>query len=126
MRIGSATDNDVVLLAPTIAPQHASIRCNEHGGLMITIAGVEIELPRASANAVIVRIGGYVLNYAAGEAADLSSGYVMRQATAPAQYARTDEAALLSALLARDEWLAHESRLLDSHEAATIEMAALS
>jgi hypothetical protein len=126
MRIGSAPDNDVVLLEPTIAPQYISIRCNERGDLMITIAGVEIELPRASANAVNVRIGGYVLHYAAAQVVDHSSDYVMRQAAAPAQYARTDEAALLSALLARDEWVAHEPRLLDSHEAATIEMPALS
>ena len=125
MRIGSAADNDIVLLEPTTAAYHASIRCSDHGGLTITIAGVEIELPRASASAATLRIGGYVLNYAAGEAADHSSTYVMRQAAAPAHYARTDESALLSALLAHDEWAAYEPRLLDSHEAATIEMPAL-
>jgi hypothetical protein len=125
MWVGSAADNDMVLLGSGIAAHQASIRCSDHGDLTITIAGVEIELPGASASAAAVRIGGYVLNYAAGEAADHSSSYVMRQAAAPAHYARTDEAALLSALLARDEWTAHEPRLLNSHEAATIEMPAL-
>lgn len=125
MRIGSAADNDIVLLGPGITAHHASICRNEHGDLTIAIAGVEIELPRASASAATLRIGGYVLNYAAGEAAGQTSDYVIRQTSAPAQYARTDEAALLSTLLARDEWTAHEPRLLNSHEAVTIEMPAL-
>jgi hypothetical protein len=125
IRIGSAADNDMVLLEPAIAPYQASIRCSDHGDVTITTAGVEIDLPCASASAATVRIGGYVLNYAGAEAADHSSTYVMRQAAAPAHYARTDEAALLSALLAHDEWAVHEPRLLGSHEAATIEMPAL-
>ena len=125
MRIGSAADNDMVLLGPGIAAHHACIRRSEHGDLTIAIAGVEIELPRASATAATVRIGGYVLNYAAGEVSGHSSDYVIRQASAPAQYARTDEAALLSALLSRDEWAAHEPHPLNSHEAITIEMTAL-
>jgi hypothetical protein len=126
MRIGSAADNDLVLSGPTIAAHHASIRCTEHGDLMITTAGLEIELPRASAGAAVVRIGGYALHYAAGDAVDHASGYVMRQANQPIQYARTDEAALLSALLARDESAGREPRLLDTHEAVTIEMPMLS
>jgi hypothetical protein len=125
MRIGSAADNDMVLLGPAITAHHANIRHNEHGDLTIAIAGVEIELPRASASAATMRIGGYVLNYAAGEVTGHSSDYVIRRASAPAQYARTDEAALLSALLSRDEWAAHHPRLLNSHEAVTIEMPAL-
>jgi len=126
IQIGSAAGNDIVLSGAGIAAHHASIGRNDEGDLTIAIAGVEIELPRASSGAATVRIGGYVLNYAAGEAAGQSSDYVIRQASMPAQYARADEAALLSTLLARDEWAAHEPRLLDSHEAVTIEMPALS
>jgi len=126
MRIGSAADNDLVLLDPTITPHHASIRCTDHDDLMVTIAGVEIELARASACAAIVRIGGYILTFAARDAAEHSSGYVTRQANQPTQYARTDEAALLSALLTHNESAGREPRLLDAHEAVTIEMPVLS
>lgn len=72
----------------------------------------------------MLRIGGYVLNYVVGEDAGHSSSFVMRQASQPTQYARFDEAALLSALLARDAGAA-EAQLSEAHEAITLEMPAL-
>jgi len=125
MRIGSAADNDMVLLGPGIAAHDACIRRDERGDLTIATAGVEIELPRAAAGAATIRIGGYVINYTADELRNDASDYVIRQASVPAQHARIDEVALLSALLSRDEWAAHEPRLLNSHEAVTIEMSVL-
>src|SRR5690349_8702844 len=104
LRIGSAADNDLVLVGSGIAPQHASVQCNELGDVLITVGGTEIELPRASADSAVLRIGGYVLNYVAGTTADHSNEYVMRQASKTTQYARVDESELLSALLARDGW----------------------
>ena len=125
LRIGSAADNDLVLLGSGIAPQHASVRCNEFGDVLIAIAGAEVERPRGSADAAVLRIGGYVLNYVAGAVADHSNEYVMLQSSQTAHYARVDEAELLSALLAGDGWRTSDTQPLDAHEAITIEMQAL-
>lgn len=38
-RIGSAADNDLVLVGSGIAPYHASVRCTEFGDLVVAIAG---------------------------------------------------------------------------------------
>src|SRR5689334_9531542 len=68
LRIGCAPDNDVVLAGAGIAAHHATIRCDGDGDLLISICGrngrgtaAEIELPRAFATAMLVRIGGYAL-----------------------------------------------------------------
>ena len=126
LRVGSAANNDVVLVGAGIAPQHASIRCDDFGDVLITVAGMEIELPCASAGTAVLRIGGYVLNYAAGAAVDHSNEYVMRQSRRPTQYARVDEAELLSALLAYDAWPDSDPQAGSAHEAITIEMQAFS
>lgn len=117
LRIGSAADNDLVLVGSSIAAHHAILRTGEHGELRITIAEVEIELPHASAGDVALRLGGYVLHYAAGDAAAQSAGYgyVMRAASQPLQHARAEETALLSTLLSQAA----------AHEADTIEMSAI-
>lgn len=125
LRIGSAADNDIVLLGRGIAPRHATVRCSELGDLLIASAGLEIELPRSGADAAVLRIGGYVLNYVAEAVADQSNGYVMRQAIQQTQHARVDETEFLSALLARDEWSSGEPQPLGAHEAITLEMPAL-
>jgi hypothetical protein len=123
LRIGSAPDNDLVLAG--IAPRHATIRCDDQGDLLITIGGsdarsgaaaMEIELPRAFATAMKVRIGGYALRY---QPAAQSSHYQPHTAELP-----DDAATLLHALLdQRIVWA--DEQPAEPHEAITIEMQAL-
>lgn len=115
LRIGCAADNELVLPGSSIAAHHAMLRVGEQGELRIAIAGVEVELPRASAGSVVLRIGGYVLQYATGEAPGQPDRLVQRVAGQPVLHARIDEAALLSSLLGQAA----------QHEADTIEMTAL-
>ena len=123
LRIGSAPDNDLVLAG--IGPRQATIRCDDQGDLLITIGGrdtrsgaaaMEIELPRAFATAMLVRIGGYALRYQ--PAARLS--YQQAHATAPPDDAAT---LLLHALL--DQRIVWAEQPAEPHEAITIEMQAL-
>jgi len=128
LRIGSAPDNDLALAGSGIAARHATIRCDDEGDLLITIgardtrnnaAAMEIELPRAFATAMLVRIGGYTLRY--------------QPAARPSHYKRThtdpppDEAAmLLRALLdQRIVWADTPEGQAEPHEAITVEMQAL-
>jgi len=127
LRIGSAPDNDLVLAGAGIAAHHATIRCDDQGYLLITIGGrdtrssaaaMEIELPRAFATAMLVRIGGYTLRYQ--PAARLS--YNSLQAAAPPE----DQATLLHALLdQRIVWADAQPGRVEPHEAITIDMQAL-
>src|SRR4051794_19835362 len=39
LRLGSAPDNDLVIVGPGIAPYHATIRRAEHGDVLIAIGG---------------------------------------------------------------------------------------
>lgn len=127
LRIGSAPDNDLVLAGAGIAARHATIRCDDEGDLLIAIGGrdtrnsaaaTEIELPRAFATAMLVRIGGYTLRYQPAA----RPSYIALQAAAPPD----DEATLLHALLdQRIIWVDAQQRQAEPHEAITIEMQAL-
>jgi hypothetical protein len=126
LRIGSAPDNDLVLGGAGIAARHATIRCDGEGDLLISIGGrdsrsaaaMEIELPRAFATAMLVRIGGYALRYQPATRPSYSS----LQAAAPLD----DESTFLHALLdQRIVWADPQLRQAEAHEAITIEMQAL-
>jgi hypothetical protein len=127
LRIGSAPDNDLVLAGAGIAARHSTIRCDDEGDLLITIGGrdtrsstaaMEIELPRAFATAMLVRIGGYTLRYQPAARPSYSS----LQAAAPPD----DQATLLHALLdQRIIWADAQPGWAEPHEAITIEMQAL-
>jgi hypothetical protein len=127
LRIGSAPDNDLVLSGAGIAAHHATIRCNDQGDLLLTIGGrdthgnvaaTEIDLPRAFATAMLVRIGGYTLRYQPA----VRPSFQQLQANVPVD----DESMLLHALL--DQWIVWDDLAQESaeqHEAITIEMQAL-
>jgi len=125
LRIGSAPDNDLVLVG--IAPHHATIRCDDQGDLLITIGGadprsgaaaMEIELPRAFATAMLVRIGGYALRY---QPAAQPSYHQSHADALP-----DDAATLLHALIEqRIIWADVPPGPTEPHEAITIEMQAL-
>jgi hypothetical protein len=127
LRIGSAPDSDLVLAGVGIAARHATIRCDGEGDLLITIGGrdprsgvaaMEIELPRAFATAMLVRIGGYTLRYQPAARPSYHQSY----ADAPPD----DSATLLHALLdQRIIWVDAQQRQAEPHEAITIEMQAL-
>ena len=122
LRIGSAPDNDLVLAG--IAARHATIRCDDEGDLLITIGGrdmrsgaaaTEIELPRAFATAMLVRIGGYALRYQPAA----RPSYTALQSTPPPD----DESTFLHALLdQRIVWAEAQPRRAEPHEAITLEM----
>ena len=126
LRIGSAPDSDLVLAGVGIAARHATIRCDDEGDLLITIGGrdtrsgaaaMEIELPRAFATAMLVRISGYTLRYQPA----MRPSYQQLQTAAP-----NDEATLLHALLdQRIVWADPPPGRPEPHEAITIEMQAL-
>ncbi|MEO7909407.1 MAG: FHA domain-containing protein [Roseiflexaceae bacterium] len=121
LRIGSAPDNDLVLAG--IAARHATIRCDDQGDLLITVggrdaAGMEIELPRAFATAMLARIGGYALRYQPAA----RPSYHQSHANSPPD----DAATLLHALLdQRIVWADAQPGAAEPHEAITIEMQAL-
>jgi hypothetical protein len=127
LRIGSAPDNDLVLVGAGIAARHATIRCDDQGDLLIIIGGrdprsgaaaMEIELPRAFATAMLVRIGGYTLRYQPAA----QPSYHQSHAAAPPD----EEATLLRALLdQRIVWADLQQEQPEQHEAITIEMQAL-
>jgi FHA domain-containing protein len=127
LRIGSAPDNDLVLAGAGIAARHATIRCDDEGDLLIAIGGrdsrngaaaTEIELPRAFATAMLVRIGGYTLRY---QPAARPSYNALQVDTPP-----DDEATLLRALLdQRIIWADDQPGRGELHEAITIEMQVL-
>jgi hypothetical protein len=125
LRIGSAPDNDLVLAG--IAARHATIRCDGEGDLLIIIGGrdprssaaaMEIELPRAFAMAMLLRIGGYTLRY---QPATRPSYHQSRAAAPP-----DDAATLLHALLDQQIiWIDARQEQAETHEAITMEMQAL-
>ena len=127
LRIGSAPDNDLVLGGAGIAAHHATIRCDDQGDLLITIGGrdtrssaatTEIELPRAFATAMLMRIGGYTLRYQPAA----QPSYHQSHAVPPPD----DAATLLHALLdQRIVWAEAQPPQAEPHEAITIEMQAL-
>jgi hypothetical protein len=127
LRIGSAPDNDLVLAGVGIAARHVTIRCDDEGDLLIAIDGcdtrsgaaaTEIELPRAFATAMLVRVGGCTLRYQPAT----RPSYTAAHAAAPSD----DEATLLHALLdQRIVWAETQPRRAEAHEAITIEMQAL-
>ena len=127
LRIGSALDNDLVLSGAGIAARHATIRCDDEGDLLVTIGGcdprssaaaMEIELPRAFATAMLVRIGGYTLRYQPAA----RPSYASLQAAARPD----DEVTFLHALLdQRIIWADVQAGRGEPHEAITIEMQAL-
>jgi hypothetical protein len=127
LRIGSAPDSDLVLAGAGIAARHATIRCDSEGDLLITIGGcdprssvaaMEIELPRAFATAMLVRVGGYALRYQPATRPSYSS----LQAAAPLD----DESTFLHALLdQRIVWAEPQPIQAEAHEAITMEMQAL-
>jgi hypothetical protein len=125
LRIGSAPDNDLVLAGAGIAARHATIRCDDDGDLLITIGGSEpcclaamkIELPRAFATAMLLRIGGYTLRYLP----PARPSYMALQAAS-----LDDQATFLHALLDRRiVWAEPQPRQTEAHEAITMEMQAL-
>jgi hypothetical protein len=125
LRIGSAPDNDLVLAGAGIAARHATIRCDSEGDLLITIGGsepcsvaaMEIELPRAFATAMLLRIGGYTLRYQP----PARPSYMALQAAS-----LDDQATFLHALLDRRiVWAEPQPRQIEAHEAITMEMQAL-
>jgi hypothetical protein len=125
LRIGSAPDNDLVLAGAGIAGRHATFRCDNDGDLLITIAGsepcsvaaMEIELPRAFATAMLLRIGGYMLRYQP----PARPSYMALQAAS-----LDDQATFLHALLDRRiVWAEPQPRQTEAHEAITMEMQAL-
>ncbi|HEX9372290.1 MAG TPA: FHA domain-containing protein [Roseiflexaceae bacterium] len=137
LRIGSAPDNDLVIAGPGIAPHHAIIRFDDRGDLIISIAGcdlrggsagLEIDLPRAFAPAVLARVAGHVLSFQPERSRTtrpLSAAAIQKAgSSAPAD----DGADLLYALLQQDDvWtMAMPPAQSDSHEAITLEMPALS
>ena len=127
LRIGSAPDNHLVLVGAGIAARHATIRCDEEGDLLISIGGcdtrssvaaMEIELPRAFATAMLVRIGGYTLRYQPAARPSFHQS--------PAAAPTDDQATLLHALLEqRIVWAGAQPGRAEPHEAITIEMQAL-
>jgi len=126
LRIGSAPENDLVLAGAGVAARHAIIRYDDQGDLLLTIGGcdprgvaaMEIELPRAFATALLMRIGGYALRY---QPAPQPSYRVSYAAEPP-----DDAATLLDALLdQRIVWAEAQSEHAEAHEAITIEMQAL-
>ena len=125
LRIGSASDNDLVLAGAGIAARHATIRCDDEGDLLITIGGrdtrsaaAEIELPRAFATAMLVRIGGHTLRYQPAA----RPSYVPLQA----DVSPDDAATLLHALLdQRIVWADAQADQSEPHEAVTMDFQAL-
>jgi hypothetical protein len=127
LRIGSAPDSDLVIAGAGIAARHATIRCDDEGDLLITIGGrdprsgvaaMEIELPRAFATAMLVRIGGYTLRYQPAAQPSYHQAY--------ADVSPDDSATLLHALLdQRIIWVDAQQRQAEPHEAITIEMQVL-
>jgi hypothetical protein len=126
--VGSAPGNDLVLPGEDIAPRHAAIRMAENGDLLIqfvcgavgqsaTVA--EIELPRAFAPAMLLRIGAYVLSYKPAS----------RLATRPLEVpdeqiherAVGGDQALLQDLLHQDQAGSSD----DPHDAVTMELPVL-
>jgi len=73
LRIGSAPDNDLIIVGQGIAPHHATITCDERGRLIVEIGGENItgqggmrltfNLPQVAKKRTLAWIGDYVVSY---------------------------------------------------------------
>ncbi|HWQ13581.1 MAG TPA: FHA domain-containing protein [Roseiflexaceae bacterium] len=68
LRVGRAPDNDLVLVAPGVAPYHAVIRCAGQGRTRVQAGEPEqagrpllIEVPAGGEAGAAVRVGGYTI-----------------------------------------------------------------
>jgi hypothetical protein len=81
IRIGSASDNDIVISGPGVLPYHAMISCERHDVPVIYISSGALphrtrtasSLPQALRSGAIVPIGQFMLAY---QAVDLNAGQI--------------------------------------------------
>jgi hypothetical protein len=124
IRIGSASDNDIVISGPGVLPYHAMISCERHDMPVIYISSGALphrtrtasSLPQALRPGSIVPVGQFMLTY---QAVDLNAGQIVepitRQAAVeiPAAIINTADAPTAekhSGIPLLQRWLVHSAR----------------
>lgn len=133
VRIGSAPDNDLVLNGPSVQPYHAALLFEPSGEFLIRLTlyagktadgGIELELPRSFAPALLTRVGGWVLTYKPASERSTRPIASDMPAEAPRFHAAGEAPDLLHALLQQDGAGARPAGY-DPHDAVTMEMPML-